>query len=157
MIYRAGSTSVVVAPSLRQSVEVSRRVRTVLETAGAVLRESSATRLVLANGSTLVALPGTETTTRGVSAVSLLVVDEAARVPDDLYFAIVPMTATVSGRIFAASTPDGRGGWWASAWHDQAQRWRRVEVPATGKVYRLGVGRCGADPLNTAATGGRVG
>jgi hypothetical protein len=42
------------------------------------------------NQSRIVGLPGNETTTRGFSAVSLLLVDEASRVSDDLYKAIRP-------------------------------------------------------------------
>ena len=35
----------------------------------------------------------------------LVVIDEAARVEDDLYFAVRPMLATGGGRLIAASTP----------------------------------------------------
>src|SRR5262245_762031 len=42
----------------------------------------SALRLELANGSRLVSLLGSEGTSRGYSGVSLLIIDEAARVPD---------------------------------------------------------------------------
>jgi hypothetical protein len=48
------------------------------------------------NGSRIVGLPGSEGTIRGFSAVSLLLVDEASRVPDELYLAVRPMLA-VSG------------------------------------------------------------
>ena len=51
------------------------------------------------NGSRIVGLPGNEATARGFSAVSLLVVDEAARVDDDLYRAIRPMVAVSSGDL----------------------------------------------------------
>ena len=42
--------------------------------------------LELANGSRIVALPGNEASIRGFSGVTLLLIDEGARVPDDLYF-----------------------------------------------------------------------
>ncbi len=46
--------------------------------------------LALPNGSRIIGLPGTEATVRGFSAVSLLLVDEASRVEDDLYLAVRP-------------------------------------------------------------------
>ena len=42
----------------------------------------------LPNGSRIVGLPGREATGRGVSAVNLLLTDEAARVSDELYNAV---------------------------------------------------------------------
>ena len=45
------------------------------------------------NGSRIVGLPGCEGTTRGFSAVSLLLVDEASRVKDDAYQAMRPVLA----------------------------------------------------------------
>lgn len=49
---------------------------------------------------------------RGYSAAALIVLDEAARVPDDLYSAVTPTLATSGGRIIAMSTLFGRRGWW---------------------------------------------
>ena len=55
----------------------------------------------LANGSRIISLPGSEKTVRGYSAVSLVIMDEAARVPDELLQAVRPMLATTSGRFIA--------------------------------------------------------
>ena len=55
-------------------------------------------------------LPANEATVRGFSAVSLMVVDEAARVPDDLYEAVKPMLAVTDGALWLMSTPFGRRG-----------------------------------------------
>jgi hypothetical protein len=52
-----------------------------------------------------VGLPGTEATIRGFSAVSLLLVDEAARCSDELYLAIRPMLAVSDGTLWLMSTP----------------------------------------------------
>jgi hypothetical protein len=55
--------------------------------------------LTLSNGARIIALPGKEETIRGFSGVTLLVIDEAARVLDDLYQACRPMLAVSGGRI----------------------------------------------------------
>jgi hypothetical protein len=90
----------------------------------------SVTRLELVTGSRIVSLPGTEGTIRGYAAASLIVVDEAARVTDELMVACRPMLATSGGRLVAVSTPaPGRSGWFFHAWHGP-ENWNRVRVPA---------------------------
>ena len=61
----------------------------------------NAISLQLPNGSRIVGLPGKEATVRGFSAVSLLLIDEAARVEDAMYKALRPMLA-VGGWGFVA-------------------------------------------------------
>lgn len=85
--------------------------------------------LELANGSRIEALPGSEEGIRGYSGVNLLVIDEAARVPDELYFAVRPFLAASRGRLMALSTPFGRRGWFFEAWHSD-EDWHRVSVKA---------------------------
>jgi hypothetical protein len=90
----------------------------------------SALRLELANGSRIVSLPGKEETVRGFSGVTLLVIDEAARVADDLYRSVRPMLAVSGGRLIALTTPFGKRGWFHAAWTDGGDVWRRVKVTA---------------------------
>ena len=65
------------------------------------LKAASALRAEMANGSRILALPGSETTVRGYSAADLIVIDEAARVGDSLLQAVRPMLATSQGRLVA--------------------------------------------------------
>ena len=67
---------------------------------------------------------------RGFSGVSLLVVDEAARVPDELYFAVRPMLAVSGGRLVALSTPFGKRGFFFKEWSEGGPSWSRVRVTA---------------------------
>jgi hypothetical protein len=87
--------------------------------------------LELANGSEVHALPGQEGTIRGFSGVTLLLVDEASRVPDPLMAAVRPMLAVTGGRLVTMSTPWGRRGWWFHAWEHGGEDWQRFEIPAT--------------------------
>lgn len=73
----------------------------------APLASESALEMEFENGSRIVALPGKEETIRGFSGVALLIVDEAARVPDALYQAVRPMLAVSGGQIILLSTPFG--------------------------------------------------
>ena len=131
-LYRAGALVLLLSPSLRQSGELFRKVTGLYETLGRPVPEAerSALRLELANGSRLVSLPGSEKTVRGFSSVTLAVVDEAARVPDELYRAVRPMLAVSGGRLVALSTPFGKRGWFHDEWTDLENDWERVKVPA---------------------------
>src|SRR5450432_3764133 len=82
------------------------------------------------NGSRIVGLPGTEATVRGFSNVSLLLVDEASRVCDDLYLAVRPMLAVSNGALWLMSTPSGQRGFFYEAWVDGGPEWERIRVPA---------------------------
>ena len=77
--------------------------------------------LELPNGSRIVGLPGNEATVRGFSAVSLLLVDEAARVSDELYMAIRPMLAVSGGALWLMSTPFGKRGFFYETWRNGAE------------------------------------
>src|SRR6516225_9366613 len=120
------------SPSLRQSGELFRKVLHLFEALQrpVAVRTASSLRLELVNGSRILSLPAQEETIRGYSGVDLLLVDEAARVPDALYRSVRPMLAVSQGRIVALSTPYGKRGWFYEEWHGAAA-WERYCVPAT--------------------------
>jgi len=104
------SLILVVSPSARQSGEFVRKAagfarRLGMRTKGDGTNEMS---LQFPNRSRIIGLPGSEETIRGFSAVSLLLVDEAARVSDELYLTVRPMLAASSGALWLMSTPCGK-------------------------------------------------
>jgi hypothetical protein len=113
--YEPGALILCLSPGERQSAELHRKVKASLAALGLQgvdLEVDNILSTELANGSRLVALPGREDTIRGFSSARLLLVDEAARVRDDLYYAAAPMLEAGRGRLVALSTPKGRRGWW---------------------------------------------
>jgi Terminase large subunit, T4likevirus-type, N-terminal len=131
-VYVPKSLSLVLAPSQRQSIETFRKIvgyYNELESAPGVEQES-ALKLELANGSRVQVLPGSEKTVRGFSGVSLLIVDEAARVEDELYQAVRPMLAVSGGRLILLSTPFGSRGFFFQEWAEGGADWQRVKVTA---------------------------
>jgi terminase large subunit-like protein len=86
--------------------------------------------LELENGSRIVTLPGTDKTIRGFSGAALLIVDEAARVDDELYFAVRPMLAVSGGALMMLSTPAGWRGVFFEEWTSVYTGWERYEVKA---------------------------
>jgi hypothetical protein len=116
----------------RQSGELFRdkvmRLYEALRRPIATVQETAST-VAFANGSRIVSLPGDEKNVRGYSGVALLVVDEAARVDDALYYAIRPMLAVSRGRLVGLSTPFGKRGWFFDAWHS-SEPWQRYRIVA---------------------------
>jgi hypothetical protein len=123
--------------SHRQSAELFRTLVGFYRQLNTPLLERLTTeQLELANRSRIVCLPCREDTVRGYAHVNLLVIDEAARVPDDLYRAVRPMLAVSGGRLVCLSTPYGRRGFFYEAWAKGGTDWQRIEVPAE-RVARI--------------------
>jgi hypothetical protein len=130
-IYRPGSLILCLAPALRQSQELFAKVLGFYRDLDRPADPRSERKLSLAldNGSRIVTLPGTEKTIRGFSGASLLVLDEAARVADELYFAVRPMLAVSGGSLMMLTTPYGKRGVFHEEW-TSSHEWERYEVPA---------------------------
>ncbi len=118
------------SPSLRQSGEIYRKVLDGYHALGETVAARHETQfgLELVNGSRILCLPGKEGTIRSFSGVRLLVLDEAARIPDALYRSVRPMLAVSRGRLVALSTPFGQRGWFHDEWHGTGP-WKKVRVP----------------------------
>src|SRR5215470_11047359 len=131
-VRQASALVLLVSPSQRQSGElfrtVLRHLRALSDAPG--ITAESALRLELANGSRIVALPGDEKTIRGFAGATLVVLDEAARIEDELIAAVRPMLATSGGRLIMLSTPFGKRGVFYEAWHG-SDSWHRVKIAAT--------------------------
>jgi Terminase large subunit, T4likevirus-type, N-terminal len=130
-LWHPSSLILCLAPSLRQSQELFGKIagfyrdldRPVLPKAERKLS------MELENGSRIVTLPGTEKTIRGFSGAALLVVDEAARVDDELYYAVRPMLAVSGGALLMLSTPAGKRGVFHEEWTN-GTGWERYRVTA---------------------------
>ncbi len=125
-VFVPGTKVLLVSRSHRQSIELFRIITDFFARLGQPLRvRQNAEELLLANHSRIVSLPCREETIRGYSHVSLLIIDEAARVPDDLYRAVRPMLAVSGGRLICLSTPYGKRGFFHDACRGQAAAWLR--------------------------------
>jgi hypothetical protein len=132
-LYHPGSLILCLAPSERQSKELFAKVADFyrqLRTAPAPASDRKL-GMHLPNGSRIEALPGSERTIRGFSAVDTLIVDEASRVDDGLFYAARPMLAVSGGALILLSTPYGKRGVFYEEWASEADgAWERYEVPA---------------------------
>lgn len=128
-----GGLVLVASPSVRQSAEFVRKAAEFLRRLGVKRKGDgdNALSLLLPNGSRIVGLPGTEATVRGFSAVSLLLIDEAARVEDAVYKSLRPMLAVGNGDLWLMSTPWGQRGFFYEAWTHGGDSWERHSAAAT--------------------------
>jgi hypothetical protein len=130
-LYYSATRVLLVSRSQRQSGELFRLVTDFYDRIGAIfLKRRTRQELELTNGSRIVSVPCREDTIRGFARIHLLIIDEAARVPDDLYRAVRPMLAVSRGRLICLSTPYGKRGFFYDAWARGGDDWQRIEVPA---------------------------
>ena len=129
---RPASTSLVLAPTLRQSSELIRNLRGRLLAAGQRLTVDNVFAIELANGSRALALPGADDASiRGLSIDGDCVVDEAARVSDALYEAARPMLIrhVATARLILLSTAWARTGFFHKIWSEGDVRdWLKIEA-----------------------------
>jgi Terminase large subunit, T4likevirus-type, N-terminal len=131
--HEPGSLIVVVAPAERQSKEFVRGVRLLhknLDDAVPLVGDS-VTKMEFENESRILALPGGEEgkTIRGLAGARLVILDEAAQIPDSLLAVVRPMMATnPRAELIGLSTPFGKRGWFYDAWTGGDPVWSRVKV-----------------------------
>jgi Terminase large subunit, T4likevirus-type, N-terminal len=130
-LFRCESLILLTSRSQRQANELFRYVKQGYRAVGCPLQtvKETETQLELENGSRIVCLPGTEETIRSFQGVNLLVLDEAARIPDELYASVSPMTGVSKGRVICLSTPFGQRGWWWREWFNEKAHWQRFRIP----------------------------
>jgi hypothetical protein len=130
-LHNPNSETILIAPGLRQSAELLRKITNLSPQPIAKSDGTNRHSLQFANGARILALPANRDKIRGFSKVSLLIIDEAAWVPNSLYFAVRPfLAASPDASLLVMSTPNGDGGFFHQTWISN-QPWHRVTVKAT--------------------------
>lgn len=127
-----GALELIIAPSERQSLETFRKVAEFYNRLGHSVPADSERKLgmELLNGSRIEGLPGSEKTIRGFSAPRRVIMDEASRIEDETFTAVLPMLAIGGGAMDLLSTPAGKRGFFYNAATGPGE-WARWTVPAT--------------------------
>lgn len=132
--YNADALILLFAPTERQTKELMEKIMSFAKRdTELVLTEDAVTAKRLKNGSRIVALPGSERNIRGFSGPDIIVLDEASRIPDELYRAVRPMMAGADTKLVAMSTPFGKRGWWYEEW-EHSSRWEKFHVTAPVRI-----------------------
>jgi hypothetical protein len=131
-LFTPNSLVLILSRAQRQAGELFRYVRQGYSAIGRPIKlaKETETQYEFENGSRVISLPGVEQTVRSLQGVTLLIIDEAAQVADDLYRTVRPMLAVSNGRLIALSTPFGQRGWFWQEWESGAD-WHKIRVPWT--------------------------
>ena len=131
------SVILITAPTQRQSSELFAQVRKEMNKSnlddsmwGAI--RTTRTEIEFVNGSRILCLPAGDdgSTIRGYTA-DLIIVDEAAFIPDEVFHqALSPMMAVTDGKMVLLSTPFGASGFLYEAFHGKlSEDWFTERVP----------------------------
>lgn len=133
------SLIVIVSKSQRQAGETFRKALDAYYAMGSPVAMVNLSTLYaeFENGSRIISLPGKEGTIRGYSAVSLLLIDEASRVPEDIYRAVRPMLAVSQGQLGIMSTPFGIRGFFHKEWMNETNGLKKYKASADSIPERI--------------------
>jgi len=130
-IFVPNSLSVVACPAQRQSAEAVRHVRAAVLKAGGELRVDNTYGIELDNGARILALPGSDDSVRGLTVDGWIVADEAARLAENMIWALRPMRARRPDARFAMlSTAWSRSDPFWTAWDSDDQSFIRIKATA---------------------------
>ncbi len=125
MVTFPGSEYCIISPTARQSNLLHEKIRSLVRD---YVRQDTATKLVLTNGSQVLSLPGDRPSTiRGASGD--LIFDEVAFIKSNLIEAALPIAAARGGRILLISTPNGQGNFFHETWENAEQEsWEKYNI-----------------------------
>jgi len=147
-LFKKGSLSLIVSATQRQAGILQRRAlmnmrkldkggewrevpgksAEIPEDIGGKLVRCSSLSLELENGSEIISVPASADTVRGY-APDLVIIDEAAYTPDDVYFAVRPMMIRTKGQLCLMSSAGAMQGFFYDAWTKDAG-WEKLEIRA---------------------------
>ena len=130
---RPGSTSIVVSENTSQTSEVFQKIDRFLSVVGVPYKTEPGKKIarVLPNGARIIGLASREAAVRGYTA-DFVFLDEAARIPDAVIDALLPVVAIRNGDWWMASTPKGRRGRFYEMWaHEEGPGLLKVSAPWT--------------------------
>ncbi len=126
------SLIIVVAPVVPQADELLRKVQEHLKALKGITAKpikDNKRGIELDNGSRVLVIAADEDTLRSYTA-HMIIVDEAATVPEAIFEALEPMLLVTNGQLIMLGTPKGQGGYFAGVWHNGTDRWDRYMVTA---------------------------
>ena len=127
--YYDNSLVLLISPQQFKSRELMRKIEglMIFDNSLPLLIKNNDFEKEFANGSRIVALPGSEQSIRGYSGPSMIIIDEASRVADGSYRGSRPMMAGADTTLILLSTPFGKRGFFHQAW-EEGKYWKKILV-----------------------------
>ena len=127
--FRTRRTIAIVHPTPRQTREFMQTAEAFAARVDAGVK-AGAWSLELKNGSRIVGVRTSAAALRKLDDISMLIIDDAARVNDQVYKTALRLLAASGGVLWLLSTPYGKRGFFYKIFQSQDREWRRVFVPA---------------------------
>ena len=123
----------IIAPTLRQSKLTFNKIRQFILRSKILMSDIeklTLSEIRFSNGSSIHCLPSGHAgeTIRGFTA-DMIIIDEGAYVPDEVYVAMMPSLAVKDGEMIIVGSPGGKSGYMWKAWN--SPDWSKHHVPAT--------------------------
>ena len=130
--HKMNSLVLIFSPTEDQSKETIKKVQDYMDLDESLLKLSrggeSKKAKEFKNGSRIIALSGSEKAARGYSSPDLIILDEAARVPEETYRAVRPMLVkNPNAQMILLSTPWRKGGFFFEEW-TKNPIWKKIYV-----------------------------
>ena len=134
--YTPNSLILLFSPTEDQSEELMQKISTLMSQDPEIIlvRDSSETKKLL-NGSRIKAFSASPKAARGYSDPDIIIFDEAAQVPRELYLTVRPMMTGGKTTLIMLSTPFGKEGFFYDTWHGDDPAWTRVLVKPTDILH----------------------
>lgn len=120
----------ILAPTLRQARIIFDKIRELILLNKFLLAYTvklTMSNIIFKNGSKIHCLPSGRTGNfvRGFTA-DMVIVDESAYVPDEIFTALIPSLAVKEGQLILIGTPGGRTGYFYEAW--RSEKWSKYNI-----------------------------
>ena len=131
-VHNDNSLILLAAPTLRQAGQIMVKAKTLANRLYKHLERPTQgdKGFRLPNGAEILAIPATPSNIRGFDNPRLIVVDEAAFVPDQVFLTLFAGQGVGNGARILLSTPNGQNGYFYEQWHDDKHPWTRIKVTA---------------------------
>lgn len=120
---------------VQHAQRLMRRFQKLFEKISQEVSDRTTDRLILKNGTEVMALPSNDTALRGPENVKCIFLDEAAHFniinDQDVYNALEPNLSNTDGDFIIVSTPNGKRGMFYDLWIDNENRFYKSALPYT--------------------------
>ncbi len=133
--YAGYQVMLVAGNRVQHAQRLMRRFQNLFDKISHEVADKTADRMILRNGTEVMAMPSNDTALRGPERVKCIFLDEAAHFniinDQDVYTALEPNLANTDGDFIIVSTPNGKRGMFYDLWTDRENRFYKLTLPYT--------------------------
>ena len=133
--YEGYQIMLVAGNRMQHAHRLMRRFQKLFVNINEFVSDKTADRMLLTNGTEIMAMPSNDTALRGPEKVKCIFLDEAAHFniinDEDVYNALEPNLSNTNGDFIVVSTPNGKRGMFYDLWIDNENRFYKLPLPYT--------------------------